>query len=178
MAVYVVDHAEFREREDLVIGVYSGQFGYNMSCFQELLGPCIHHGGSRDIWADAYHALQRYESAELIGGVDADAPLTPSPTPASSKRKRDMHVTCFVERACDRVQDAAGRFTVAVDAKGRISGEAVATNQRTLRVAGVRVDPSQSISEVCLAVLMHLSSIQHHAVVDDLMTRMRRRNTQ
>jgi hypothetical protein len=175
MAVNVVDHAEFREREDIIIGVYSGQFGYSLRCCQELLGPCIQHGKSRDIWADAYHALHRYESAELV--LDGGAVVATEPE-AKTKRTRVMHVTCFVERARDRLQDAAARFTVSVDSKGRVSGEAVATNRPSVRIAGVRVDPSQSESEIGLAVLLHLASMEYNSAVDDLMARMRRGNMQ
>lgn len=177
MAVYVVDHAEFREREDLVIGVYSGQFGYSLRCCQELLGPCIHHGSSRDIWTDAYHALHRYESAELVPDGGAVVPTEPEAA-MKTKRTRVMHVTCFVERECDRVQDAAGRFTVSVDTKGRVRGEAVATNRPTIKISGVRVDPWQSEPEVGLAVLLHLASIEHNTAVEDLMARMRRGDEQ
>ncbi|MDR5810624.1 hypothetical protein [Caballeronia sp. LZ019] len=171
MAVYVVDHAEFREREDIVIGVYSGRFGYSLRCCQELLGPCIQHGKSRDIWSDAYHALNRYESAELmpVGGE-----LVPTEPEAKTKRTRVMHVTCFVERARDRLQDAAARFTVSVDTKGRVRGEAVATNRPTIQISGVRVDPWQSEPEVGLAVLLHLASNEQNTAVDDLMTRLRK----
>jgi hypothetical protein len=171
MSVYVVDSTVFREKEDIVIGVYTGKFGSNLQWAQVLYGRCIQHGGASDIWSDAYLALYRYESAQLV--LD-DNPVAPREQVASTKRTRVTHVTCFVERECRRVQDAAARFTVSVDSVGRVRGEAVATGQSTVKIARMRVDPSHSATEIGLAVLLHLASREHHPAVADLMQRMRR----
>lgn len=171
MSMYVVDSAEFRKGEDIAICVCVGRFGSALKCAQELYTGCVQHSGTPDIWGDAYHALYRCESAEL---VLADGPVAmPKPT-ATTKAPRVTHVTCFIERARGRVQDAAGRFTVSIDSAGRVRGEAVATALPVLEIARMRVDPSSSASEIGLAVLLHLASREHQPAVTDLMQRMRR----
>jgi hypothetical protein len=175
MSVYAVDSTAFRENEGIVIGMYTGRFGSNLQWAQVLHGRCIRHGGASDIWVDAYHALYRYESAQLL----ADDNLVARPEHVQPiKRTRVTNVTCFVERECGRIQDAAARFTVAVDSVGRVRGEAVATGQSMVKIARMRVDPSHSPSEIGLAVLLHLASREHHPAVADLMQRMRRRDEQ
>lgn len=171
MLAYVVEPARFRQDEDIAIAVCVGRFGSDLRWTQELYTRCIQHSGAPDIWADAYHALHRYESAQLIsdgGPVIADRP---APT---TQRGRVTHVTCLVERERASVQNAAARFTVSVDSVGRVRGEAVATGQRAVKIARVRVDPAQSASEIGLAVLLHLASRGHHPAVADFMRRMRR----
>ncbi|MHB9837958.1 hypothetical protein Q8F57_024285 [Paraburkholderia terrae] len=175
MAVYVVDSTTFRESDDIVIGVYTGQFGSNMQWAQVLYGRCVQHGGGPDIWVDAYHALARYESAQLV--FDENAAARPEPV-ARAKRTRVTSVTCFVERERGRVQDAAARFTVSVDSVGRVRGEAVATGQSTVKITRMRVDPSHTATEISLAVLLQLASREHHPAVANLMQRMRRRDEQ
>jgi hypothetical protein len=175
MAVYAVDSTAFRESDGIVVGVYTGRFGFNLQWAHVLHGRCIQHGGAPDIWVDAYHALYRYESAQLV--LD-DNPVARPGQVASTKRTRVTNVTCFVERECGRVQDAAARFTVSVDSVGRVRGEAVATGQSTVKIARMRVDPSHSATEIGLAVLLHLASREHHPAVADLMQRMRRGDKQ
>lgn len=171
MSVYAVDHATFRQGEDIAIGVCVGRFGSTLRWAQELYTRCIQHGGAPDIWVDAYHALYRYESAHLLsdGGPEAEVRLAPS-----TKRDRVAHVTCFVERERASVQDAAARFTVSVDSVGRVRGQAVATGQPTVKIARMRVDPSHSAAEIGLAVLLHLASRDYQPAVADIMRRMRR----
>lgn len=175
MAVYAVDSTTFRESDDIVIGVYAGKFGSNLQWAHVLYGRCVQHWGAPDIWSDAYLALYRYESAQLV--LD-DNPAAPREQVASTKRTRVTHVTCFVERECRGVQDAAARFTVSVDSAGRVRGEAVATGQSMIKIARMRVDPSHSATEIGLAVLLHLASREHHPAVTDLLQRMRRRDEQ
>lgn len=175
MAVYAVDSTAFRDNEGIVIGMYIGRFGSNLQWSQVLHGRCIQHGGAADIWVDAYHALYRYESAQLV--LD-DNPVARPEQSAPTKRTRVTSVTCFVERECGRVQDAAARFTVSVDSVGRVRGEAVATGQSTVDIARMRVDPTHSATEIGLAVLLHLASREHHPAVLDLMRRMRRGDRQ
>ncbi|REG60762.1 hypothetical protein B0G80_3573 [Paraburkholderia sp. BL6669N2] len=172
MAVYAVDSTEFRQNEGIVIGMYTGRFGFNLQWAHVLHGRCIQHGGVADIWADAYHALYRYESAQLVLTHDDEVAKPEQLSPA--KRKRVTNVTCFVERECGRIHDAAARFTVSVDSVGRVRGEAVATGAPLMKIARVRVDPSNSAVEIGLAVLLHLASREHHPVVADLIQRMRR----
>ncbi|MGF7001448.1 hypothetical protein [Paraburkholderia sp. GAS32] len=173
MAVYAVDSTTFRESDDIVIGVYAGKFGFNLQWAHVLYGRCIQHGGVSDIWADAYYALYRYESAQL---VHDDNPVARPGQVASTKRTRVTSVTCFVERERGRVQDAAARFTVSVDSAGRVRGEAVATGQSAVKITRMRVDPSHTATEIGLAVLLHLASREHHPAVADFMQRMRRRD--
>jgi hypothetical protein len=171
MAVYAIEDTIFRQDEGIVIGVYTGQFGSNLQWAQVLYGRCVQHGGGPDIWVDAYHALARYESAQLVSDENAVA----RPEPATrAKRARVTNITVFVERECRQVQDAAARFTVSIDTSGRIRGEAVATGQSLVKIARMRVDPSHSPTEIGLAVLLHLASREHHPAVADLMRRMRR----
>jgi hypothetical protein len=171
MAVYAVESTAFRENEGIAIAMYTGRFGFNLTWAHVLHGRCIDHGGhDDDIWADAYHALHRFESAQLV--LDDNEMKQPSQT-APRKRTRVANLTCFVERDCRQVQDAAARFTVSVDTVGRVRGEAVATGQAAIKIARVRVDPSHSAAEIGLAVLLHLASREHHAAVADLMQRMR-----
>jgi hypothetical protein len=175
MAVYAVESTKFRESDGIVIGLYNGRFGFNMQWAHVLHGRCIEHGGGEDIWADAYHALHRFESGQLV--LDDNEMVQPSQT-AFKKRTRVANLTCFVERECGNVQDAAARFTVSVDTAGRVRGEAVATGQTVVKIGRMRVDPSHSAAEIGLAVLLHLASREHHAVVADLMQRMRRGDRQ
>lgn len=175
MAVYAVESTKFRESDGIVIGLYNGRFGFNMQWAQVLHGRCIEHGGGEDIWADAYHALHRFESGQLMFD---DSP-TKRPRPVAPKKlSRVANLTCFVERECGQVQDASARFTVSVDTAGRVRGEAVATGQSTIKIARMRVDPSHSAAEIGLAVLLYLAGREHHAVVADLMQRMRRGDRQ
>jgi hypothetical protein len=132
---------------------------------------CIQHGGAQDIWNDAYHALHRFESAQLISDDCAVAEVGRAPT---TKRDRVAHITCFMERERASVQNAAARFTVSVDSVGRVRGEAVATGQRAIKISRLRVDPLQSASEIGLAVLLHLASLDYQPAVADIMRRMRR----
>lgn len=171
MAVYAVESTAFRENEGIVIGVYTGQFGSNLQWAQVLYGRCVQHGGGPDIWVDAYHALARYESAQLVS--DENAVARPE-TATCAKRARVTNITVFVERECRQVQDAAARFTISIDTSGRIRGEAVATGQSLVKIARMRVEPSHSPTEIGLAVLLHLASREHHPAVADLMGRMRR----
>ncbi len=171
MPVYAVDHTTFRQDEDIVIGVCVGQFGSTLRWAQELYTRCIQHSSAQDIWVDAYQALYRYESAHLLPYDGPEAEVRPAPP---KKRDRVTHVTCFVERARASVQNAAARFTVSVDSVGRVRGEAIATGQRAVKIARMRVDPSHSASEIGLAVLLHLASREFHPVVADFMHRMRR----
>jgi len=171
VSVYVVEPATVRPGEDIFIGVCVGRFGSNLRWVQELYARCVQHDGAQDIWNDAYHALHRFESAQLISDECAVAEVGRAPT---TKRDRVAHITCFMERERASVQNAAARFTVSVDSVGRVRGEAVATGQRAVKIARVRVDPSHSASEIGLAVLLHLASRDHHAAVADFMRRMRR----
>lgn len=175
MAVYAVESTAFRENEGIVIGLYTGRFGFNLQWAHVLHGRCIEHGDDDDIWADAYHALHRFESAQLV--LDDNAMKRPSEI-APKKPTRVVNLTCFVERECGQVQDASARFTVSVDTVGRVRGEAVATGQAAIKIARVRVDPSHSAAEIGLAVLLHLASREHHPAVVDLMRRMRRGDKQ
>lgn len=175
MSVYAVDHTTFRQGEDIAICVCVGRFGSNLRWEQELYTRCIQHGGAPDIWADAYHALHRYESAQLISDA---GPVATVRHEGATKRTRVVNVTCLIERARGCVQDAAARFTVSVDSVGRVRGEAVATGQPAAKIARMRVDPSHSASEIGLAVLLHLASREHHSAVADLMHRMRRGDKQ
>ena len=75
------------------------------------------------------------------------------------------------------MQDAAARFTVAIDSRGRVRGEAVATGQPAVKIGRMRVDPTHSASDICLGVLLHLASVEHLPVVADLMDRIRRGDT-
>lgn len=175
MAVYAVDSMAFRENEGIVIGMYTGRFGHNLQWAHVLHGRCIQHRGAPDIWVDAYHALYRYESAQLIPGNN---PVARPEHVQPIKRTRVTSLTCFVERECGRIQDAAARFTVSVDSVGRVRGEAVATGQSTVNIARMRIDPSHSPTEIGLAVLLHLASREHHPAVVDLMRRMRRGDKQ
>lgn len=168
---YAVDHATFRQGEDIAIAVCVGRFGSDLRWTQELYTRCIQHSGVPDIWADAYHALHRYESAQLIS---EDGPVIANRPVPTTQRGRVAHVTCLVERERASVQNAAGRFSVSVDSVGRVRGEAVATGQRAVKIARMRVDPSHSASEIGLAVLLHLASRDHQPAVADIMLRMRR----
>lgn len=171
MSVYAVDHATFRQREDIFIGVCVGRFGSNLRWVQELYTRCIEHGGAQDIWNDAYHALYRDESAQLLSG---SAPMVEVGREPMTTRDRVAHVTCFVEHERAGAQTAAARFTVSVDTVGRVRGEAVATGQRATKIARMRVDPTHSASEICLAVLLYLASQEYQPAVADIMRRMRR----
>lgn len=168
---YAVDHAAFRRGEDIAIAVCVGRFGSDLRCTQELYTGCVQHGGAPDIWTDAYHALHRNESAQLVSD---DGPLTATRPASTTRRHRVTHVTCFVERERAAVQIASARFTVSVDSVGRVRGEAVATGQRAIKIARLRVDPFQSASEIGLAVLLHLASLDYQPAVADIMRRMRR----
>jgi hypothetical protein len=173
MAVYAVESTAFRESDGIVIGVYTGRFGFNLQWAHVLHGRCIQHGGPADIWNDAYHALYRFESAQLV--LEDNEPIA---RPKTVKRTRVTNVTCFVERECGHMQDAAARFTVSVDSAGRVRGEAVATGQSMIKIARMRVDLSQSATEIGLAVLLHLASREHHPAVAELMQRVRRGDKQ
>lgn len=174
MSFYVVDRASFRQDEDIAIAVCVGRFGSHLRWTQELYTRCVHHSSTPDIWADAYYALHRNESAQLI--LD-DSPVTETKSATTTRRDRVAHITCFVERERARVQNAAARFSVSVDSVGRVRGEAVATGQRAVKIARVRVDPSNSASEIGLAVLLHLASRDYQPAVADIMRRMRRGGT-
>lgn len=168
---YAVDHSTFRQDEDIAIAVCVGRFGFGLRWTQELYTRCVQHSSAPDIWADAYHALHRNESAQLVSD---DGPVTAT-RPASTKRRdRVAHVTCFVERERASVQNASARFTVSVDSVGRVRGEAIATGQRAVKIARLRVDPFDSASEIGLAVLLHLASRDYQPAVADIMRRMRR----
>jgi hypothetical protein len=155
-SVYAVDHATFRQDEDIAIAVCVGRFGAGLRWSQELYTSCVEHGSAPDIWADAYHALHRHESAQLVSD---DGPVTATRPASTTRRDRVAHVTCFVERERAAVQNASARFTVSVDSVGRVRGEAVATGQRAVKIARLRVNPSHSASEIGLAVLLHLASV-------------------
>lgn len=172
MTVYVVDHAIFRPGEDIAISVCVGRWGSALKWVQEMYTGCIQHGGAPDIWGDAYHALYRYESAQIVSD---EAPAVREVS--TSKSVRVAHLSCFVERARGPVQDVSARFTVTIDSAGRVRGEAVATGQPAVKIARVRVDPAFSASDICLSVLLHLAGIGHQSVVADLMNRMRRGET-
>ncbi|CAE6710820.1 hypothetical protein LMG22931_01261 [Paraburkholderia nemoris] len=172
MSVYVVDDATFRPGEDIAISVCVGRWGSALRWTQELYTGCIQHSGIPDIWTDAYHALYRHESAQLVS-EEATAVREVS----TSKSIRVAHLSCFVERARGPVQDAAARFSVTIDSAGRVRGEAVATGQPAVKIARVRVDPAHSASDICLGVLLHLASMDHQPAVASLMDRMRRGET-
>lgn len=169
MTVYVVDHAIFRPGEDIAISVCVGRWGSALKWVQEMYTGCIQHSGAPDIWGDAYHALYRYQSAQLVSDK------APAVREAStSKSTRVAHLSCFVERARGPVQDAAARFNVTIDSAGRVRGQAVATGQPAVKIARLRVDPAHSASDICLGVLLHLASMEHQPAVESLMDRMRR----
>lgn len=181
-SVSVLDSVEFRPGEDLFIGVYRGRLGYSLQGAHILYGRCIEHSGNRDIWGDAYRALYRQESAMPILDLDENGnpvPLEPPSQPRSrtqtetSKQRRVTHVTCFVERSRARVQDASARFTVSINSAGRVRGEAVATGHELIEFRRMRLDPSQTATEIVLAVLLHLATVEHEADVASLMKRMR-----
>ena len=170
---YVVDRATFRQDEDIAIAVCVGRFGSHLRWTQELYTRCVQHSSARDIWADAYHALHRNESAQLVSDGVAVTAIRPT---TSTPRDRVAHVTCFVERERAAVQNASARFSVSVDSVGRVRGEAVATGQRAAKIARLRVDPFDSASEIGLAVLLHLASRDYQPAVADIMRRMRRQD--
>jgi len=89
MLAYVVEPARFRQDEDIAIAVCVGRFGSDLRWTQELYTRCIQHSGVPDIWADAYHALHRYESAQLIS---EDGPVIAN---------RPVHYTTGPRSACD-----------------------------------------------------------------------------
>ncbi|MEI5997626.1 hypothetical protein H3V53_10540 [Paraburkholderia bengalensis] len=171
MSFYAVDHATFRRGEDIAIAVCIGRFGSDLRCTQELYSGCVQHGGAHNIWTDAYHALYRNESAQLVSD---DGQLTLTRSASTKRQHRVTHVTCFVEQERAAVQIASARFTVSVDSVGRVRGEAVATGQRAKKIARLRVDPFHSASEIGLAVLLHLASLEYQPAVSDIMRRMRR----
>ncbi len=168
---YVADPGTFRQGEDIAIAVCVGRFGSDLRCTQELYTRCVQHSGARDIWTDAYHALHRNESAQL---VSHDGAVTATRPGSTTRRHRVTHVTCFVEQERAAVQIASARFTVSVDSVGRVRGEAVATGRRAKKIARLRVDPFHSASEIGLAVLLHLASLEYQPAVADIMRRIRR----
>lgn len=173
MSVYAVDNATFRPGEEIAISVCVGRWGSALRWTQELYTSCIQHSGAPDIWGDTYHALYRYESAQLVSceGSVADK------VPTTGKQTRVAHLSCLVERARGPVQDAAARFSVSIDSVGRVRGEAVATGHQAIKISRMRVDPRHSPSDICLSVLMHLASIEHQPAITDLMDKMRRGDT-
>ena len=173
-SAYVLDRAEFRKDEDLLVGVYTGRFGRNLNWSQVLCAQCIQRSGARDIWGDAYHALYRYESGELV--IDDGQTEQPAQR-ETSKQRRVSHLTCFIERNRARVQDASARFTVSISSAGRVRGEAVATGQQTVEIARMRVNPLQLPIDIVLEVLLHLATIEHPEV-RELMQRIRRADRQ
>ncbi|WP_018436873.1 hypothetical protein [Paraburkholderia atlantica] len=149
-------HEPYKVDEPMQIVTYKGHFYGRLADPYMWLGHCLKHAGPRDIWSDAYYSYYRFHHAK-------SRPSAP----------RATVITALIEREQHNVLHDFARFTVELDSKGYVRGEAIATGYEPIKIKRLRLDASLNRVELTLAVLEHVAGKTVQSAVDSVMTLMR-----